>query len=87
VPTYGHTPGHQSAIVKLPGGDVLLAADCCYLQDNLDTLRTSPGDSDPQMALDTLRRLSAMRDRGTRIFYGHDRTFWQTLPADSRPIT
>lgn len=79
-PTYGHTPGHQSARVKLPGGDVVLAADCCYLKQSLDDLRTSPGDADPQAALATLRRLSAMRNRGTRIFYGHDLDFWRTLP-------
>lgn len=82
VPTYGHTPGHQSVIVQLAGGEVLLAADCCYLERSLDGLITSPGDHDPEMARATLERLAKMRQRGTRIFYGHDSGFWKTLPAD-----
>jgi glyoxylase-like metal-dependent hydrolase (beta-lactamase superfamily II) len=85
-PTFGHTPGHQSARVRLPGGDVVLAADCCYLERSLDELRTSPGDADPAQALETLRRLAAMRARGTRIFYGHDAEFWKSLPQ-GRAIT
>ena len=32
VPTYGHTPGHQSLLVRLAEGDVLLTADACYLR-------------------------------------------------------
>ena len=39
VPTYGHTPGHQSVIVTLPSGrEILLAADCCYTERNLDLM-------------------------------------------------
>jgi len=30
LPTYGHTPGHQSLVVRLASGDVVLAADACY---------------------------------------------------------
>lgn len=82
VPTPGHTPGHQSMIVKLPGGDVVLAADCCYLQQSLDGLVTSPSDHDPEKAQATLRRLSDLRAQGSRIFFGHDSAFWATLPND-----
>lgn len=82
VPTHGHTPGHQSMIVKLPGGDVLLAADCCYLQRSLDAMITAPGDVDPEQSRITLGRLAALRQSGTRIFYGHDLEFWKTLPVD-----
>jgi N-acyl homoserine lactone hydrolase len=82
VPTPGHTPGHQSMIVKLPGGDVLLAADCCYLKQSLDGLVTSPADHDQAQARDTLRRLARLRGQGTRIFFGHDSAFWATLPGD-----
>jgi len=84
-PTHGHTPGHQSARVRLPGGDAVLAADCCYLKRSLDELRTSPGDADAAQARDTLRRLAGMRARGARIFYGHDGEFWKSLPQ-GRPI-
>ena len=30
LPTYGHMPGHQSLRVRLPSGNVVLAADACY---------------------------------------------------------
>ena len=30
LPTYGHTPGHQSLKVRLASGDVVLASDACY---------------------------------------------------------
>ncbi|SCW69783.1 Metallo-beta-lactamase superfamily protein [Sphingobium faniae] len=86
IPTYGHTVGHQSVKVKLPGGDVVLAADCCYLKQSLDNLRTSPSDADADAALETLRRLAALREKGTRIFYGHDEAFWKTLPTSGEPI-
>jgi len=44
-PSYGHTPGHQSVRVSLASGDVVLAADCCYLQRNLEShLGRNPSD-------------------------------------------
>src|SRR5580704_1326447 len=30
LPTYGHTPGHQSLRLRLDHGEVVLAADACY---------------------------------------------------------
>lgn len=82
VPTPGHTPGHQSVIVQLSRGDVLLAADCCYLERSLDGLISSPSDHDPAQARATLERLAGLRHAGTRIFFGHDGGFWKTLPTD-----
>jgi N-acyl homoserine lactone hydrolase len=82
VLTPGHMPGHQSVIVQLSGGDVLLAADCCYLEKSLDGLITSPRHHDPAQARATLERLAGLRHAGTRIFFGHDGGFWKTLPMD-----
>ena len=76
-PTYGHTPGHQSARVRLAAGDVVLTSDCCYLARNLDELVISPGNFDREMSLDVLRRLRSMRERGTRMLFGHDPDQWQ----------
>ena len=84
-PTFGHTPGHQSARVSLASGDVVLTADCCYLKYNLDALVIPDLTHDKEQALDTLRNLRRLRDGGTRIFYGHDREFWKTIPQ-SVPI-
>jgi len=79
-PTFGHTPGHQSARVRLDSGDVVLAADCCYLERSLDELRVAPSNVNQEDALATLRHLAALRARGTRIFFGHDDGFWKSVP-------
>jgi N-acyl homoserine lactone hydrolase len=80
IPTHGHTPGHQSLRVRLPGGDVILASDACYLRRTLEALHLPSVLHDREMALATLYRLRALRDGGARIFYGHDPEFWATVP-------
>ncbi len=81
IPTYGHTPGHQSLRVALPGGEVVLTGDACYLRETLEELRLPPGAaSDPGAMRESLTRLRSLQERGARIFYGHDPTFWQTVP-------
>lgn len=84
-PTPGHTPGHQSARIKLPNGDAILAADCCYLKESLDSMTLSSLSADREQSLRTLRRLADLRADGVRIFYGHDPNFWQTMPQ-GRPL-
>jgi N-acyl homoserine lactone hydrolase len=79
-PSYGHTPGHQCARIKLPKGDVVLTADCCYLRRSLDELRIPPHNFDRELSFATLRRLRDMRAGGARIFFGHDGEFWKSMP-------
>jgi N-acyl homoserine lactone hydrolase len=80
VPTYGHTPGHQSLRVHLDSGDVLLAADACYLKRTLDDLHPPANAHDRAQLLATLRGLRELQAGGLRIFYGHDPEFWQSVP-------
>ena len=80
IPTYGHSPGHQSVRIALPAGDVILTGDCCNLERSVDELRVSPLDADKQESLATLRFLAAERECGIRIFPGHDGNFWQDVP-------
>ena len=80
IPTYGHTPGHQSLRVRLDGGELVLAADACYLRRTLEELHLSPIRHDREAMLDSLRKLRRLRDAGARIFYGHDPEFWSGLP-------
>jgi glyoxylase-like metal-dependent hydrolase (beta-lactamase superfamily II) len=81
IPTYGHTPGHQSLRVRLPAGDVVLAADACYMRQTLLQTQLPGGaihDRDAMLAsLDVLRKLQRA---GARIFYGHDPEFWAGVP-------
>ncbi len=86
VPTYGHTPGHQSAIVRLAGGEILLAADCCYTERNLNE-RVLPGFTfDKEAGLVTLDRLARLRDKGTRIMFGHDAAMWKSV-TEGAPVS
>ena len=80
IPTFGHTPGHQSARIRLANGPVILAADCCYLKRSIDEMRLSRGNWDAETSLETLRRLRSFREIGVRLFYGHDAEFWKAVP-------
>lgn len=79
-PTYGHTPGHQSVRVRLPKGDVILTADCCYLQRSLEEMRLPGFTYDKEAALETLKSLAVEQRKGARLFYGHDAGFWDSVP-------
>lgn len=81
IPTYGHTPGHQSLRVALGGGDVILTGDACYLRETLEELRLPPAAATSREAmLESLKRIRALQSRGARIFYGHDPGFWKDVP-------
>lgn len=87
LPTFGHTPGHQSLLVRLDGGDVVLAADACYFRERLDELRLSMIVHDPVAMLASLQRLRALAAVGARIVYGHDPGSWATMPQAPLAIT
>ncbi|WP_433475615.1 N-acyl homoserine lactonase family protein [Spirillospora sp. CA-142024] len=86
IPTYGHTPGHQSLRVRTTTSEYLLAGDACYLQHSLDHLHLPGVIADEDAALDVLHRFRALRDTGTRIMYGHDPDFWTTTPQAPHPL-
>jgi glyoxylase-like metal-dependent hydrolase (beta-lactamase superfamily II) len=86
VPTYGHTPGHQSLKVRLPTGDVVLTGDACYLRKTLEDLHLPFIVHDRAAMLESLHRLRRLRDAGARIFYGHDPEFWQDMPQAPQPV-
>ncbi len=81
--TSGHTPGHQSVLLRLPQtGPVLLAVDAVMMQytftpdrqawpmdDNLEQLRAST-----QKLLDLVER-----EQVGLVIFGHDGQQWQTL--------
>ena len=80
LPTFGHTPGHQSLRVRLASGDVVLAADCCYFKQTLEKLHLPEFAYNKEQMIDTLMTLRRLQSDGARIFYGHDPEFWKTVP-------
>ena len=86
VPTFGHTPGHQSLKVRLDSGDVVLTADACYLRETLSNLHLPALVYDRGQMLNSLLLLRKLEKAGARIFYGHDPEFWARVPQAPREI-
>jgi len=80
LPTYGHTPGHQSLRLRLDHGEVVLAADACYFCQTLRERRL------PRNMYDREAMLASLERSGARIFFGHDPEFWQTVPKAPVPV-
>jgi N-acyl homoserine lactone hydrolase len=87
LPTYGHTPGHQSLRVRLDAGEVVLTSDACYLRQTLEALHLPAIVHDRDAMLASLRRLRVLRDAGARLVYGHDPAFWATVPQAPAAFT
>jgi glyoxylase-like metal-dependent hydrolase (beta-lactamase superfamily II) len=89
LPTYGHTPGHQSLLVRRGrGGDtVLFTADACYTRENMDRDILPTVVWDEHEMAHALGRLRHLRDRqGVATVYGHDPDQWRTLPQAPAPM-
>jgi glyoxylase-like metal-dependent hydrolase (beta-lactamase superfamily II) len=80
LPTYGHTPGHQSLRVRTRSGEFILCGDACYLRESLEQLHLPGVMADRTAARAVLERFREMQTRGARIMFGHDPEFWKTVP-------
>lgn len=81
LPTFGHTPGHQSLRVKTQhGGEFILCGDACYLKESLEQMHAPGVIADKAAALAVFQRFREMQARGSTIMYGHDPEFWKTVP-------
>ena len=87
LPTYGHTPGHQSLRVRVASGDVVLAADACYFCRTLRERRLPQRVYDRQAMLASLDKLANLEAAGARIFFGHDGEFWKSVPQAPAAIS
>jgi glyoxylase-like metal-dependent hydrolase (beta-lactamase superfamily II) len=80
LPTYGHTPGHQSLKVRTEKGCVVLTGDACYFCRTLRERRLPRFVYDREQMLKSLDRLDALERGGATLFFGHDPRFWQDIP-------
>ncbi len=83
IPTFGHTPGHQSFAVDLPvSGTIVLACDAADLRRNIDELIPCGELTHPDLAeaaARSIERLHALdRQPRTHVWPGHDPDFWAT---------
>ena len=81
IPTYGHTPGHQSLLVRGSGGaPLVVTSDACYTQENMDRDVLPKILWDATVMRDSLATLRKLRDQqGATLVYGHDPAQWDAL--------
>jgi N-acyl homoserine lactone hydrolase len=91
IPTYGHTPGHQSFLVELDesvgGGGFVFAFDAADLTENIEHELAIGGvvDIDPAETVEPIRRLKKLAaQRGFVLIPGHDPYVWPELTAALR---
>ena len=88
LPTYGHTPGHQSLLVRT-GKDarIVCASDACYTRENMDRDVLPKVLWNPSIMRDSLAALRKLRDQaGATMFYGHDPAQWEATPRAPAPV-
>ncbi len=72
--TPGHTPGHQSLLVRLPrAGALLLSGDVAHFRANHEARRTPAGNFDRAASLRSMARLDALcREHAATLVIHHD---------------
>jgi N-acyl homoserine lactone hydrolase len=88
LPTYGHTPGHQSLLVRAgKGASLVCASDACYTRENMDRDVLPKILWDESVMRDSLAALRKLRDQaGATMFYGHDPAQWDAMPHAPAPV-
>jgi N-acyl homoserine lactone hydrolase len=86
VPTYGHTPGHQSFVVELDesvgGGGYVFAFDAADLTENIEGELAIGGfiGVEPAETIEPIRRLKKLAgDKGYPLIPGHDPHVWPEM--------
>jgi N-acyl homoserine lactone hydrolase len=81
IHTPGHTPGHQSLMVKLPEkGTVILAGDAVFTQENIEKDIPSPNAWSPALAMDSMHRLRSLAQYGDGLIIpGHEPKLWKVF--------
>ncbi|MDX1649584.1 MAG: N-acyl homoserine lactonase family protein [Myxococcota bacterium] len=86
VPTFGHTPGHQSLRVRTAGGATVLCADACYLRRTLAERHLPAVVHDEEGMRASLDALAAREAAGERLVFGHDPELWRQVPQAPRAM-
>jgi N-acyl homoserine lactone hydrolase len=75
IATPGHTPGHQSLLVRLPKtGVLLLSGDAVHFKDNWDNRRVPANNSDKDQSAASMQRMSDLlaKEKG-QLWINHDK--------------
>lgn len=75
ISTPGHTPGHQSLLVRLPKtGAVVLSGDAVHFKDNWDNRRVPSMNTSKEQTLASLQRIAdIMAKEHAQLWINHDK--------------
>jgi N-acyl homoserine lactone hydrolase len=75
ISTPGHTPGHQSLLVRLPKtGAVVLTGDAVHFKDNWDNRRAPPFNVNKEQSLASMQRIAdIMAKEHAQLWINHDK--------------
>jgi N-acyl homoserine lactone hydrolase len=81
IATPGHTPGHQSLLVKLPKtGAVLLSGDAVHFKDNWDNRRVPSLNTDKDKTAASMERIAdILAKENAQLWINHDKAQRDTL--------
>jgi len=81
ISTPGHTPGHQSLLVKLPKtGAVLLSGDAVHFKSNWENRRVPSMNVDKDMTTASMQRMAdIMAKEKAQLWINHDKAQRDTL--------
>ncbi|MCP5028271.1 MAG: MBL fold metallo-hydrolase [Actinomycetia bacterium] len=82
IPTFGHTPGHQSMVIEVDDRHLVLTGDACYFRRTIDELNLPRFIADPDAMVRSLHQLRALEEAGMELIFGHDESQWD---VDARP--
>jgi len=79
--TPGHTPGHQSLLLKLPNtGAIVLSGDAVHFKSNWDIRRVPSGNTDKDKTLASMQRIAdILAKENAQLWINHDKAQRDTL--------
>jgi N-acyl homoserine lactone hydrolase len=82
ISTPGHTPGHQSLLVRLPKkGPVLLSGDMTHFQDNWVNRRVPANNFDKEQSLKSMEKAAAiLASNNAQLWINHDKAQSAGIP-------
>jgi N-acyl homoserine lactone hydrolase len=75
IATPGHTPGHQSLLVKLPKtGSLLLSGDAVHFKDNWENRRVPDINFNKEQTVASLQRMAeVLAKENAQLWINHDK--------------
>ena len=75
IATPGHTPGHQSLLVKLPNtGSLLLSGDAVHFKDNWENRRVPDVNFNKEQTVASLQRMAeVLAKENAQLWINHDK--------------